>query len=199
MFVLPLIDTRSFRRGLIQAWTLWSPNFFGALLPAPVQRVFGIEDAKLSITNQLRLGPYANLPMDQCAICAQSASFDPSTLTSLDASNTLATIPDAQVTQDELDAPPVHPLNTPYITSCGHIYCYVCLSTTMLRTADDEAVPWACIRCSKPVQWIERVEAPIQSVDDGSDFEWTGSELHDGSSSSVGSLDFTNSDVGSEQ
>jgi peroxin-2 len=199
LFVLPLIDTRSLRRGFIQAWNLWIPGLFGVLLPTPIQGVFGFASTKLSTLNQSGLGPYANLPMDQCAICAQSASFDPSTLTSLNASNTSATVPDAQTSQDDLGASPVHPLNTPYITSCGHTYCYVCVSTAILRTANDEDIPWACIRCSKPVQWIERVEAPIQSVDGGSDFEWTGSELREGSSSSVGSLDFTNSDVGSEQ
>ncbi|GJJ73367.1 peroxin-2 [Entomortierella parvispora] len=42
-------------------------------------------------------------------------------------------------------------IHNPYITNCGHVYCYYCIKTKMM--IDDE---WCCLRCGKKVDWIGR-------------------------------------------
>ncbi|KAG0255569.1 peroxisome assembly protein (Peroxin-2) [Mortierella polycephala] len=39
----------------------------------------------------------------------------------------------------------------PYITNCGHVYCYYCIKTKMM--IDDE---WCCLRCNSKVEAITR-------------------------------------------
>ncbi|KAG0233323.1 peroxisome assembly protein (Peroxin-2) [Actinomortierella wolfii] len=43
-------------------------------------------------------------------------------------------------------------IHNPYITSCGHVYCYYCIKTKMM--IDDE---WCCLRCGKKVEAIARL------------------------------------------
>lgn len=54
-------------------------------------------------------------------------------------------------------------IHNPYITDCGHIYCYYCVKTKMM--IDDE---WCCLRCGKKVDAIARhVEvAPDKALDE---------------------------------
>jgi peroxin-2 len=197
--VLPLIDIRSLRRRIAQLYTTFNPNSLGALLPVPMQKLLsGRGDISTNSSVQVDMGPYHTLPIDQCAICAQAASFDVALLSSNAPIKSSSSDTKPALENDPEAAPPLYPLNTPYTASCGHAYCYICLSTAILRAADDDGIPWACLRCVKPIQWIERVEAPAQSIGSSSEFEWSGSEMEAGSSS-VGSLDFTNSDIGSDQ
>lgn len=42
-------------------------------------------------------------------------------------------------------------IHNPYITNCGHVYCYYCVKTKMM--IDDE---WCCLRCGKKVDAIAR-------------------------------------------
>ena len=42
-------------------------------------------------------------------------------------------------------------IHNPYITNCGHVYCYYCIKTKMM--IDDE---WCCLRCSTKVDKISR-------------------------------------------
>lgn len=61
---------------------------------------------------------------------------------------------------------PSYPITTPYITSCGHVYCYFCLSERMIRAAadsgdagggGDDSLFWECLRCEEGVKSCERV------------------------------------------
>jgi peroxin-2 len=66
--------------------------------------------------------------------------------------------------EDE-DAMPSYPITTPYITSCGHVYCYFCLSEKMISAAKDsadggggdEGSMWECLRCGEGVRTCERL------------------------------------------
>ncbi|KAG9327306.1 hypothetical protein KVV02_007082 [Mortierella alpina] len=42
-------------------------------------------------------------------------------------------------------------IHNPYITNCGHVYCYYCIKTKMM--IDDE---WCCLRCGTKVDTISR-------------------------------------------
>ncbi|KAG0202292.1 peroxisome assembly protein (Peroxin-2) [Mortierella sp. GBA30] len=42
-------------------------------------------------------------------------------------------------------------IHNPYITNCGHVYCYYCIKTKMM--VDDE---WCCLRCGTKVDAIAR-------------------------------------------
>lgn len=69
------------------------------------------------------------------------------------------------------EEPPSYPIHTPYLTSCGHTYCYVCLTGRMMRTADDRSgvdpggTRWECLRCGEGVNATERMEMEIEEVE----------------------------------
>jgi len=112
-------------------------------------------------------GPYWSLSEDQCAICAENAAYnlnfaDPSN--ALTALSSVATnlVPEHDPDGDE---PPRFPITIPYITTCGHVYCYYCIADRMLRVADegDGEVPgWECLRCTQVVKDAERVEMEVE-------------------------------------
>lgn len=56
----------------------------------------------------------------------------------------------------EEDGEPPYPITTPYLASCGHTYCYVCLAERMLRDADDGSRGWTCLRCAEEVRSADR-------------------------------------------
>ncbi|KAK0191129.1 peroxisomal biogenesis factor 2 [Armillaria mellea] len=69
--------------------------------------------------------------------------------------------------------PPAYPLYTPYITSCGHVYCYHCIAERMMRTADDaEDEGWECLRCTEAVRGAERFSVEVDEVS-GSDYDFS--------------------------
>jgi peroxin-2 len=97
------------------------------------------------------------------------------------------------------EEPPNHPINTAYMTSCGHLYCYVCLSDAMLRARDDGGAPWECLRCAQLVTWSERAEVDgTSSADDGSidEYEFTTVDTDSlgDSIDSTHTFDYTNSE-----
>jgi len=53
---------------------------------------------------------------------------------------------------------PKYPINTPYKASCGHVYCYVCISDRLLRAADEDEKFWECLRCQQQVRHASRWE-----------------------------------------
>ncbi|KAG0031902.1 peroxisome assembly protein (Peroxin-2) [Podila clonocystis] len=59
-------------------------------------------------------------------------------------------------------------IHNPYVTDCGHVYCYYCVKTKMM--IDDE---WCCLRCGKKVDAIARhVEvAPDKALEEKVDHE----------------------------
>jgi len=82
-------------------------------------------------------GKHAFLAEDQCAICAE------------DAATLLPALPSTHNT---------YPLNTPYVTSCGHTYCYTCVADRMLRAGDEGEEYWECLRCDGHAKYIHRLE-----------------------------------------
>lgn len=114
-----------------------------------------------------------------------------------------------ETTPDSDEEPPPHPLNTPYITDCGHTYCYVCVTGRMMRTADDASgsgpggTRWECLRCAENVGSVDRLEAEAEDVGSeyGSDdvsFEY-GSDEVDYSDMSGSAGEYTGSEsAGSE-
>ena len=129
-----------------------------------------------------RRGKFAQLPEDECAICYENAT---TTLNIADPAHAFAG--DNQSTSDSRlttrkGEPPMHPLTTPYRTSCEHTYCYTCVAEKMLHTADEDGGPWECLRCGNPVLGAERFR--IENMywategDEGSVEEW-GSDYFD--------------------
>ena len=139
-------------------------------------------------------GKYWSLPLDQCAICAQSSQFN---LTAPVQENIFSLLPGTTSSLDgppETTAgtePPAHPLYNPYETSCGHIYCYHCLAEQMLRTADEDSrTGWECLRCAQEVKEVHRyVVDIIEGENSESDYEFS-SDLDIGTdlSGSMGSF-----------
>lgn len=79
---------------------------------------------------QPKVFPFANLPLSQCAIChLQMAGKQDFCL-----------------------------VTNPYITNCGHIFCYICLATRFnaINSGDDDAKP--CVRCGEKLEWFEEYE-----------------------------------------
>jgi peroxin-2 len=143
-------------------------------------------------------GKYFNLPANECAICADSAAFDVTRLTSSGPVATLSSTTASSstdkhaVSSSEDENPPSYPLNTTYLTSCNHAYCYICLSDAMLRARDDGRSPWECLRCGQPVVWSERAEADVSTGTENTDSmdEYEFSTDHDSESlgESLGSI-----------
>lgn len=99
-----------------------------------------------------------------------------------------------ETTQD--DEVPPFPIYTPYITSCGHVYCYHCIAERMMRTADEGLDSgWQCLRCAESVKSADRLEAessiPAHS-DTMSDYEFSSdldvTDMSGSASSYMGSL-----------
>jgi peroxin-2 len=106
-----------------------------------------------------RRGKYWSLPEDQCAICAEDASF--SITDPRHDMYTSRSLPNSSSQPAHSDVPPRFPLQTPYITSCLHQYCYVCVSERILRAADEGEPTWECLRCVAMVLSADRVDADI--------------------------------------
>jgi peroxin-2 len=162
-------------------------------------------------------GPYFALPEEQCAICAQNASFDITHLSTAAATvqHTAAPVnpmlnraspPAAMSTVTSSSAttePPAFALNTPYTASCGHTYCYICISTALLRGADDDT-PFSCLRCAAHIHWADRTQVPLGSDEEERDsvdeYEWTSdTAISEELGDSVGSLEWTESEPSDRQ
>ena len=123
-------------------------------------------DNKTPKAPAVRRGRYADLALDQCAICAENASFivPGSSYNSIDFG-----FPVQQSQQQQRptivssttgeDGQPLYPINIPYVASCGHVYCYYCLSEKVIRTYEDGDDAWECLRCTEPVRECHRLTA----------------------------------------
>ncbi|THH11498.1 hypothetical protein EW145_g639 [Phellinidium pouzarii] len=167
LLLLPALSSRAFRRSYNQL-NLRLRNFrWSSILPST--------SPLSSEKTVVQRGHFSSLPSDQCAICAEDSSFNISS--PADASETLSTylnsvayasVADGSLKRDDIDSspvvsevdePPPHPITTPYAASCGHIYCYVCLSGRLIRALDDGDEGWVCLRCAEIVRSSERVHA----------------------------------------
>ena len=154
-----------------------------SLLPQPVKHMVGISsesDGKQS--SRIRRGKYWSLPLDQCAICCEDSATnlsDPAAALSSLASPSYSSDagPPPEVTEGSEAEPPPFPLNTPYITDCGHAYCYVCITSRLMRTADDASgigpggTRWECLRCAEAVSSADRAGAVVNGMESEYDSE----------------------------
>jgi peroxin-2 len=128
-------------------------------------------------------GKYWTLPQDQCAICAENASFSLNPSEPTNAFTTLTALPLANTSSPENTTPgtdtesPLHPIHTPYLASCGDIYCYHCIAERMMRAADEEdGQKWECLRCGQRVESADRLVAEVSSAESemsGSDYDFS--------------------------
>lgn len=79
---------------------------------------------------------YDQLPEQQCAICHDNSTAE-----------------NSQVGQ--VQSFTVH---NPYVTNCGHHYCYYCIQSKLSIFGDE----WPCLRCGEKVSTIEKY---IEKVD----------------------------------
>jgi peroxin-2 len=153
------------------------------LLPSRIRSYLGVlgpSDKTFSSTlngvSQGR-GKYWALSVDQCAICAKDAAFNigiasspDSNMIALASSSSSIRSTHQSVAKD--DGPPTFPITTPYRTSCGHDYCYFCLSERMIWAAVSDnsgssgGEGWACLRCESIVKSCARVEGEAEHADE---------------------------------
>ncbi|KAK0468178.1 peroxisomal biogenesis factor 2 [Desarmillaria tabescens] len=168
LFLLPLINARKIRRRVNRITASI------ASIPSKLQSVFGKRSDPSSTAPRISqaLGKYHSLPEDQCAICAENASFNLNMADSANAFTALAVSQSNSEVASQTE-PPAYPLYTPYITSCGHVYCYHCVAERMMRTADDaEDEGWECLRCTEVVHSAERFAVEVDEVS-GSDYDFS--------------------------
>jgi len=176
LFLLPLISPKTIRRRLYRIASSFSPALFYNLLPFNKSSESRLIKAVGSV--QQRRGKFWALSDDQCAICAENATFslhlsEPTNLfTNLAVDSVGANSSDPTSYTDD----PKHPICTPYQTSCGHIYCYHCIAERIMRTADefDDDQRWACLRCGEKVTEAHRYTVEIsESEMGGSEYEFS--------------------------
>ncbi|RDB22809.1 Peroxisome biogenesis factor 2 [Hypsizygus marmoreus] len=188
LFLLPLLSARKLRRRMTRIANYISPSNILTSLVAK-NSVTGFPGSKQQ-TSQTR-GKYWSLPQDQCAICAENASFN---LNLSDPSNAFS-IAGAAVSPEDPSTgsdhePPAFPIYNPYIASCGDIYCYHCIAERMMQAADsgEDDLGWECLRCRSEVRGAERYTVELGSDISGSDYEFS-SDI----SGSMGSYSYTES------
>jgi len=128
LFFLPIINTRKLKRSARKAISKLRQL---PILPGSLRS----DEYESSAINK---GKYVSLAENQCAICAE------------DAATLLPAHPSASTR--------AHPLNTPYVTSCSHTYCYTCIADRMLRAGDEGEEYWECLRCDARVKYIHRLQ-----------------------------------------
>ena len=215
LFLLPLLSARPIRRRISHLTSRLSKSMS---IPSFAQSILGTsttmgkkEEGGQAVPKR---GKYWDLSRDLCAICAENATFslnlsDPvnafTSLTStiMDPSSSAPEKPTSPES-DPTSSPPAHPLNTPYVTSCGHVYCYHCLAERMMRAADDGADEggWECLRCGEGIKDAERwVGDTVEEQENGSEWDGDGfssiSDFESGTDlSASGSLGYSISDAG---
>ena len=166
-----------------------SPTLVYALLPFSK-----LSDARLIKADgsvQRRPGKFWALTDDQCAICAENASFslhlsEPTSLfTNAETESVGLNLSDPSSYTDG----PKYPIYTPYQTSCGHIYCYHCIAERIMRMADesDDDQYWACLRCGERVTEAHRYAVEISESEKESEYEFS-SDLDLGTTDLSGSM-----------
>ncbi|KAJ6598917.1 peroxisomal biogenesis factor 2 [Mycena vulgaris] len=174
IFLLPLVSARSIRRRIARIASLVTPTSISSLFQP--SRLSGSKSGPVR-------GKYWSLPQDQCAICAENASFSLNLAEPANAFTSLAAPASANASSPERTTPgtdtepPLHPINTPYLASCGDVYCYHCIAERMMRAADEEeGQKWECLRCGQRVESANRLAVEVDSVESevsGSDYDFS--------------------------
>ncbi|KAJ7682652.1 Pex12 amino terminal region-domain-containing protein [Mycena polygramma] len=156
LFLLPLVSARSIRRRIARITSLFTSM---SIFRPP----------RLDAKSVVR-GKYWSLPRDQCAICAENASFSlnlaepTNAFTSLAAPSLAHASSPESTTPGSVSEPPLYPLHTPYLASCGDVYCYHCIAERMMRAADDDdGQKWECLRCGQRVESADRLVVEVDS------------------------------------
>lgn len=129
----------------------------------PVLSAFSAASSSAQVPGsaETKRGTFFSLSSDQCAICAQNASYDLAVISS-DPSGFISYAAEPSSSADESSTttePPQYPITAPYKASCGHVYCYFCLSERLLRAIDDGDEGWDCLRCTALIRSCNRVNA----------------------------------------
>lgn len=175
MFLLPLLQARSVRRRVYRILSFLSPSYILSLIPPSVTSRLGLTSPlKSSTSTTKKHGKFWSLAADECAICAENASFN---LNVSEPANMFSSlVPQTPPNPNGSDnAPLAHPINIPYVASCGDIYCYSCIAERLIRAADDleKGHGWECLRCGEEVISADRYEVEITEVENGSDYEFS--------------------------
>uniref|UniRef100_A0A0W0EZI3 RING-type E3 ubiquitin transferase (cysteine targeting) n=1 Tax=Moniliophthora roreri TaxID=221103 RepID=A0A0W0EZI3_MONRR len=186
LFLLPLINSRKMQRRLSR-------------ITSSLSSLIGFSRSTRSLERTKR-GKYWSLPDNQCAICAENASFnlDPTNPSNAFTSFTEHMLQNSNQNPDT--EAPAHPIYTPYITSCGHVYCYACIAERMLRVADEgETHAWECLRCAETVTSANRFAVEtVGSEPSGSEYEFSSDFDLTDLSGSVGSYSYSESGFSDE-
>lgn len=156
------------RRRFYRLASYLSPSSLISLLPSNPTGV-----TKGPQTRHQKRGKFWSLPEDHCAICAENASFNLNLSEPTNMFTSLAVVPQSSNKFSD-NEPPAHPIYSPYITSCGHIYCYHCIAERLIRTADEaeDDLGWECLRCGDNVKSADRYIVDVFDSESGSDDEF---------------------------
>lgn len=91
--------------------------------------------------------PYTNLPISQCAICHNNNDIAASS------SNKKSSISSSCA------------VTNPYITNCGHIYCYICIATKFNSLENTDSNSDGCLRCGMKLQWFKELGDNDDDID----------------------------------
>ncbi|KAJ1965933.1 peroxisome assembly protein (Peroxin-2) [Dispira parvispora] len=139
LFVLPLINIRRIRQSISSGAQMmmrpWQNTRLGQWL--------GVTHGnRTSVGNKDTTPPYI------CLICVQGGP-GANQIQQL----TTGALPGEPAGATGSHQPKSYRVRVPYVTNCGHFYCYVCISTQMALDGDHHN----CLRCGKPVLTIQRL------------------------------------------
>ena len=105
------------------------------------------KESKEKQFNGAQQGPFFNLPVSQCAICHQNheAAMSHMQTKGMASSSFLVT--------------------NPCITSCGHLYCYVCLAAKFNAMENSDSESALCPRCGATLEWFRLYGVEEEDVD----------------------------------
>lgn len=135
------------------------------------RRVEKILKPKVESSKELennKITPYTNLPISQCAVC----TFNSGSLGQTASVSTAS-----------------HPVTNPYITNCGHIYCYVCIATKFNGMENSDNDSDVCLRCNEKLTWFKEyndvdedaIMVEYEEVEEESSYEDSDEEVEENS------------------
>ncbi|KAJ3548468.1 hypothetical protein NMY22_g1251 [Coprinellus aureogranulatus] len=194
LFILPLVDAKLVRKRIYKIASWFSPQSILASLPEKPLTILGITVRPRPSSFSRREGIYASLPENQCAICAENASFNLNPSNQSNALTVLAATP-LQLEDTHSENTSLYPIHIPYVTNCAHIYCYHCVAERMIQVMDGEKSDegWECLRCAEKVKAADRYsigvpEHPGSEDLEGSEYEFSSDlDMYTDMSGSMGS------------
>lgn len=85
--------------------------------------------------------PFSHLPISQCAICHLNNQ------------------------KSDRKSDSLCLVTNPYVTNCGHIFCYVCLATKFNAKDNGDENSERCLRCGIKLQWFEEYGTNENDID----------------------------------